>query len=97
MLEQREEKDIYYVNGFTQRKQRGDDQEERLKTEIISDFNEFESINREAENILGVSILSPQQNSKLESMTSMAESVLRMKLSPRKNIEKANDKVRHRS
>lgn len=39
MIEQREEKEIYRANGFTQRNQRGDDEEERLREEIISDFN----------------------------------------------------------
>ena len=56
VLEQRVEKEVFMANGFTQRNQRGDDQEERLKTEILSDYNEFESINREAEIIMGGSL-----------------------------------------
>ena len=54
VIENRAEKDVYLANGFTQRNQRLDQTEERLREEIASDFNEFESINREAENILGL-------------------------------------------
>ena len=56
-----------------------------MKTEILSDYNEFESINREAEAIIGST--SGKYNQKMEGMRSMAESVLRMKLTPKNNRE----------
>jgi len=82
------------ANGFTQRNQRGDDQEERLRTDIMSDYNEFESINREAEGIIGGT---KKLTSKVEGMRTMAKDVLRMNLEPERLAELSADRTRRRS
>jgi len=69
------------ANGFTQRNQKGDDQEERLKTDILSDFNEYESINREVTVIMGAP-LSAVAETKISRVRTLAESVLRYKITP---------------
>ena len=87
ILEQREEKDVYFANGFTQRNQRGDDQEEKLRHEIISDFNEFEQIQHEASCIIG-SDQDNKSNEAIAKLKAKTEKVLRTNISPNKN---AND------
>lgn len=82
VLEQREEKEVFLANGFTQRNQRGDEQEERLRTDIISDFNEFESINREFDSILGDPQNAIIQSTEFKNLKQQTESVLRQKLTP---------------
>lgn len=42
--EQRQQKDVYLSHGFTQRNQKVDKTEEKLKEEILSDFNEIDMI-----------------------------------------------------
>ena len=51
IIEQREEKDVFMANGFTQMNQRGNEEEEKLKSEIMSNYNEFNDINAEAQSI----------------------------------------------
>ena len=87
VLEQREEKEVFMANGFTQRNQRGDNQEEKLKSEILSDYNEFNYINQEAEAIIGKT-LSTKQTMKITNMQTMAESALQMKLTPLETKER---------
>lgn len=68
------------AHGFTQRNQRADDIEEKLRTDIIIDFNEFEQIQKEADSIIG-SAESTEKKNLILKLKSKAEQVLRSKLS----------------
>ena len=78
VLEQREEKEVYLANGFTQRNQRGEEAEEKLREELIIDLKQFTQISQEAENLAGKS------SDLSETMKRKAESVLRSKITPEK-------------
>ena len=78
IIEQREDKEVYLANGFTQRNQKCDEVEEKLRQELISDFNEFESINKEVESIMGNS------TSNIAGLKDKTQAVLRSKLTPDK-------------
>ena len=54
-----------------------------MKSEILSDFNEFESINREAESIIGKKYFnSDRAEYFVKRVKTMSESVLKMKITP---------------
>ena len=54
-----------------------------MKSEILSDFNEFESINREAESIIGKKYFnSDRADYFVKRVKTMSESVLKMKITP---------------
>lgn len=78
VLEQREEKEVYLANGFTQRNQRGEEAEEKLREELIIDLKQFSQISQEAEKLAGKS------SDLSETMKRKAESVLRSKITPEK-------------
>lgn len=71
------------ADGFTQRNQRADPSEEKLKQEIISNFNEYDQIREEAEEIVGAEALKfdTSDDNSMTFLRTKAETIMKQKIS----------------